>query len=181
MLLRGQMGPPRVTQILHPEASWSKLATASASPSIIPRVSGPPPTDATNAGSSGFIMSPTASLNSETRPRAITGLGGRGRVPADGEAAGRINTCMSLNRICYPTKADFLTRRKRSQTAKSKRPLSYFLACTSAASTLGFFVRALRVALTITASPNPAARNSARKAPPSLAPAIQANQFSSLA
>ena len=40
-------------------------------------------------------MSPAVSLNSETRPSAITGLGSLGRVPADGEAAGGINSGIS--------------------------------------------------------------------------------------
>jgi len=54
------------------------------------------------------------------------------------------------------------------------------VACTSAASTRGSFVRALRLVRSIIASLKPAARNSSRKAPPSLAPAIHANQFASL-
>jgi hypothetical protein len=67
-------------------------------------------------------MSPAASLNRETRPRAITDLGSRGRVPADGEAAGRINSCMSSNRICHLTKADLIShgeKRSRPPTQKT--------------------------------------------------------------
>ena len=57
----------------------------------------------------------------------------------------------------------------------------YFTARTSAASTCGSFVRALRLCLRMTASENPASLNSRRKATPSFAPAIHANQFVSLA
>lgn len=47
----------------------------------------------------------------------------------------------------------------------------------SATMTWGFFVRALRSVRRIDASAKPAARNSSRKATPSFAPAIQANQL----
>ena len=60
------------------------------------------------------------------------------------------------------------------------RSHGYLCAHTSIASTLGFFVRAFRVVRSSPASRNPEARNSSRKAPPSLAPAIQANQSSSV-
>src|SRR5271167_1692120 len=56
----------------------------------------------------------------------------------------------------------------------------YFSARTSAASTCGSLVRALRYCLRKTASLNPASLNSRRKATPSFAPAIHANQFVSL-
>ena len=56
----------------------------------------------------------------------------------------------------------------------------YFRRHTSAASTLGCFVLALRVVRKSLASLNPAIRNSSRKAPPSFAPATQANQFDRL-
>lgn len=54
------------------------------------------------------------------------------------------------------------------------------IALYSAAITLGFFVRALRIVRRTLASANPAARNSSRKGTPSLAPATQANQFVAL-
>jgi len=51
---------------------------------------------------------------------------------------------------------------------------------TSAASTFGFFARAFLVVFRIPASLKPACLNSFRKAPPSLAPLIQANQSASV-
>ena len=57
----------------------------------------------------------------------------------------------------------------------------YFRAMTSAATTRGFLVLALRDSRRIVASRKPAASNSFRKVTPSLAPAIHANQFGSLA
>ena len=57
---------------------------------------------------------------------------------------------------------------------------AYLLARTSAARTSGFLVRALRLTRRMTASENPACLNSLRKASPSFAPAIQANQSASL-
>ncbi|OPY65531.1 MAG: hypothetical protein A4E62_02673 [Syntrophorhabdus sp. PtaU1.Bin002] len=57
----------------------------------------------------------------------------------------------------------------------------YRLAITSAASTLGFFVRAFLEVFTILASLKPACLNSFRKVPPSVAPLIQANQSASVA
>jgi hypothetical protein len=60
------------------------------------------------------------------------------------------------------------------------QPPNYLSAYTCAVSTDGLFVRALRVVRRIRASRKPASRNSSRKAPPSLAPAIQANQLASL-
>ena len=57
---------------------------------------------------------------------------------------------------------------------------SYRYATTSAARTFLLIVRALRVVRRIFTSPNPADWSSSRKGPPSLAPAIQANQLSSL-
>jgi hypothetical protein len=53
----------------------------------------------------------------------------------------------------------------------------YLRARTSAANTAGFLVRAFRVVRRMQASLKPAALNSLRKAPPSFAPAIQANQL----
>jgi len=64
------------------------------------------------------------------------------------------------------------------------RPINrptHLMARTSAAKTAGLIVRALRMVRRMEASRNPADRNSSRKAPPSLAPAIQANQLDSLA
>lgn len=58
---------------------------------------------------------------------------------------------------------------------------AYFVANTSAARISGFLVRALRLTRKITASENPACLNSFRKASPSFAPAIHANQSASLA
>lgn len=58
--------------------------------------------------------------------------------------------------------------------------IRYRRAKTSAARTCGFLVLALRRVRIRLASLNPAARNSLRKAPPSFAPAIQANQSASL-
>jgi hypothetical protein len=60
-------------------------------------------------------------------------------------------------------------------------PKSYLLARTSAASTNGFLVRALRLTRRIQVSENPTCLNSLRKASPSFAPAIHANQSLSLA
>jgi hypothetical protein len=57
---------------------------------------------------------------------------------------------------------------------------AYLVARTSAARTIGFLVRAFRLTRRITASENPTFLNSLRKASPSLAPAIQANQSVSL-
>ena len=57
---------------------------------------------------------------------------------------------------------------------------SYRVAHTSAAMTRGSLQRALRVARKMTTSWNPASRNSSRKAPPSFAPAIQANHSASV-
>jgi hypothetical protein len=56
----------------------------------------------------------------------------------------------------------------------------YFSARTSTASTCGSLVQAFRLCLRMTASENPASRNSRRKVTPSFAPAIHANQFVSL-
>ena len=55
----------------------------------------------------------------------------------------------------------------------------YRRATTSAASTCGFLVLALRIVRMRDALAKPAALNSSRKAPPSLAPAIQANHVAS--
>lgn len=57
---------------------------------------------------------------------------------------------------------------------------NYRVANTSAASTFGFFARAFLLVLSILASLKPACLNSSRKAPPSLAPLIQANQSASV-
>jgi hypothetical protein len=59
-------------------------------------------------------------------------------------------------------------------------PLRYLVAHTSAAITRGSLHRAFRVVRNSTASRNPASRNSPRKAPPSLAPATQANHSASV-
>jgi hypothetical protein len=59
--------------------------------------------------------------------------------------------------------------------------MAHLRANTSAAKTKGLTVRALRIWRSTTASRKPADRNSPRKASPSLAPAIQANQSLSLA
>ncbi len=53
----------------------------------------------------------------------------------------------------------------------------YFRARTSAAKTSGFFVRAFRMVLKMLTSLKLTVLNSSRKAPPSFAPAIQANQL----
>ena len=57
---------------------------------------------------------------------------------------------------------------------------TYRTARTSTAATAAFFVLALRVNRRMDTFLKPAARNSSRKASPSLAPAIQANQSISL-
>ena len=57
----------------------------------------------------------------------------------------------------------------------------YFRATMSAARTRALFVLAFLVVRTIVASRKPADRNSSRKAPPSFAPAIHANQLASSA
>jgi hypothetical protein len=59
--------------------------------------------------------------------------------------------------------------------------MAHLRANTSAAKTKGLIVRALRIWRSTTASRKPADRNSPRKASPSLAPAIHANQSLSLA
>src|ERR1700730_10577854 len=59
--------------------------------------------------------------------------------------------------------------------------MAHLRANTSAAKTKGLIVRALRIWRSTTASRKPADRNSSRKASPSFAPAIHANQSLSLA
>lgn len=61
------------------------------------------------------------------------------------------------------------------------KPGRHRVATNSAATTFGFRVRAFRTVRRIVASRKPALRNSSRKVTPSLAPATQANQLSSLA
>src|SRR5689334_2680352 len=59
-----------------PETSLSRLAIASAKPSITPSASAPPPESvARNAGSSATIISPATSAKKLTQPRASTSRG----------------------------------------------------------------------------------------------------------
>ena len=88
----------------------------------------------------------------------------------------------SLKHRCrIVTTAGRLLKTTLSSSAQLPPCWVYFIARTSAASTCGCLVRALQHCLRMTASENPASVNSRRKATPSFAPAIHANQFDSLA
>jgi hypothetical protein len=72
------------------------------------------------------------------------------------------------------------TREPGTRAASPDALAPYRVAQTSAARTRGSLQRALRVVRKIITSRNPAFWNSSRKAPPSFAPAIQANHSASV-
>jgi hypothetical protein len=79
-----------------------------------------------------------------------------------------------------PIGKDLTPRRVSRASVDHVRLTRYLVAHASAAITRGSLHRAFRVVRNMTASRNPASRNSSRKAPPSFAPATQANHSASV-